>query len=1218
MPFSLDSLVGDWKKLLADWSSSGALARAASEALLLKAEPEPLKTLVSQWSNGDFSDLPPIVLLPSSSMPGAAGAYAISTGTIYLNQDWLAEASEAQAMAVLTEELGHHLDGLLKGVDTPGDEGKRFAETLGLNLVGNSSSNDAGVVLAGSAVISVEQAAVSIPAASPGRTSGEYKNEYAFAAIKADGSVVTWGDASLGGDSSAVASQLRSGVNQIFSTREAFAALKADGSVVTWGNSYSGGDSSAVESQLRSGVRQIFSTTNAFAALKADGSVVTWGDSYSGGDSSAVESQLRTGVRQIFSTREAFAALKADGSVVTWGNKYNGADSSAVASQLSSGVSKIYSTGFAFAALKTNGSVVTWGYEMYGGDSSAAANRLSSGVSNIYSTRSAFAAVKTDGSVVTWGYEMHGGDSSTVASQLRSNVKQIYSTNTAFAALKADSSVVTWGAYLYGGDSSSVTGNISSGVSQIFSSNGAFAALKTDGSVVNWGSGNTTGVGSSVSSKLSSGVKQIFSATAAFAALKTDGSVVTWGIGNTGYGGDSSAVASQLSSGVSKIYSTSSAFAALKTDGSVVTWGSGSARGSSAVASNLRSDVVGFADPFTNDWLLTPSLTQIEPVTLSVSQTTVTENGTANLVYTFVRTGPTTSTLIVNYSIAGTADTADYTGATPGTGKNITIPSGSAIATLTIDPTTDSTIEADETVALTLASGTGYTVGTTTAVVGTISNDNLPSINLAVSPQTVAEDDTTNLVYFFTRTGPTTSDLTVNYGITGTADSSDYTGATRGTAKTMSFAPGAQTTLLTIDPTADTTIEIDETVELTLSAGTGYTIGTTTPVRGTISNDDYDIRVTRVQGVRNTYVFDGRASTLDVTFSDGSEDRFYWHVESSYTSPYHNALRSWINENGLPVNTQPTEIRLSSSTFNENIASGTAIAIMDTSDPDSEEKFNYTLVAGTGSSDNDAFSIAGNQLKINASPDFETKSSYTIRIRSMDRSGLYFEKSITLNVNDIQEGSTSPTPIPRNPSAPLDLQPGRTCSLPGLRDYDGILHGGAPDSRKDSIAADYRFQGLFSLRRDGIKQAVFTNRSSGRWASAAFDPITRQIDYADNGKGGITRVIGIYIDILVAEGESNNGFLRNGEVAPKRGGPNDSQRRFQNDLLIDNLSARLAGDFDGDGIQELYWKVNDGTAYLRSLLHDDGNIRYANYQSRDQTTSYLTSNGHADLIASVL
>ncbi len=113
-----------------------------------------------------------------------------------------------------------------------------------------------------------------IAPASPGRTRYEVSNSYAFAALKSDGSVVTWGDSRYGGDSSSVASQLTSGVTQIFSTGYAFAALKSNGSVVTWTWGF---DSSSVASQLTSGVTQIFSTNNAFAALKSDGSVVTWG-----------------------------------------------------------------------------------------------------------------------------------------------------------------------------------------------------------------------------------------------------------------------------------------------------------------------------------------------------------------------------------------------------------------------------------------------------------------------------------------------------------------------------------------------------------------------------------------------------------------------------------------------------------------------------------------------------------------------------------------------------------------------------------------------------------------------------------------------------------------------------------------------------------------------------------------------------------------------------
>jgi hypothetical protein len=130
VPVSLDTLLGDWQKLLTDWAGSGSLSRAVREALLLKGEPEPMKRLANQWSHGDFSGLPPIVLLPASSMQGAAGAYAISTGTIYLNRDWLATASAVQALAVLTEELGHWLDSQLRPNDTPGDEGALLARLL--------------------------------------------------------------------------------------------------------------------------------------------------------------------------------------------------------------------------------------------------------------------------------------------------------------------------------------------------------------------------------------------------------------------------------------------------------------------------------------------------------------------------------------------------------------------------------------------------------------------------------------------------------------------------------------------------------------------------------------------------------------------------------------------------------------------------------------------------------------------------------------------------------------------------------------------------------------------------------------------------------------------------------------------------------------------------------------------------------------------------------
>ena len=124
--------------MLTSWAADGSLGAAAREALRLDGVPAQLTALISQWAAGDISVLPPIEVVEGSVLPGAAGAYAISTGTIYLNGDWLDSANEDRVIAVLTEELGHHLDGLLNVSDTPGDEGELFS---GL-VLGRASAKD--------------------------------------------------------------------------------------------------------------------------------------------------------------------------------------------------------------------------------------------------------------------------------------------------------------------------------------------------------------------------------------------------------------------------------------------------------------------------------------------------------------------------------------------------------------------------------------------------------------------------------------------------------------------------------------------------------------------------------------------------------------------------------------------------------------------------------------------------------------------------------------------------------------------------------------------------------------------------------------------------------------------------------------------------------------------------------------------------------------------
>ena len=91
-----------------------------------------------------------------------------------------------------------------------------------------------------------------------------------------------WGDPTVGGDSSSVASQLTN-VVAITANKYAFAALKSNGTVVTWGMASKGGNSSTVAASLTN-VRAIYATPfGAFLAVNKDGTFVNWGDQWAGG-----------------------------------------------------------------------------------------------------------------------------------------------------------------------------------------------------------------------------------------------------------------------------------------------------------------------------------------------------------------------------------------------------------------------------------------------------------------------------------------------------------------------------------------------------------------------------------------------------------------------------------------------------------------------------------------------------------------------------------------------------------------------------------------------------------------------------------------------------------------------------------------------------------------------------------------------------------------------
>lgn len=219
-------------------------------------------------------------------------------------------------------------------------------------------------------------------------------------------------------------------------------------------------------------------------------------------------------------------------------------------------------------------------------------------------------------------------------------------------------------------------------------------------------------------------------------------------------------------------------------------------------------------------------------VRIQVTPASVSEDGGTNLTYTVTRSLSLSSPTVVNITTSGTATAgADYTGNV----ATVTIPADATTATITIDPTVDGTVEADETVTLTVAAGTGYTVGVPASATGNILNDDVPSATISVSPANVAEDGAPNLVYTVTLNQASFSALSIGYAIGGTATN----GADYATIASPLVIPAGNTTgTITVNPTADATIEANETVILTLNAGAGYTVGVPNSATGTILNDD--------------------------------------------------------------------------------------------------------------------------------------------------------------------------------------------------------------------------------------------------------------------------------------------------------------------------------------------------------------------------------------------
>ncbi|MFW6254186.1 MAG: PA14 domain-containing protein, partial [Chitinivibrionales bacterium] len=126
-------------------------------------------------------------------------------------------------------------------------------------------------------------------------------------------------------------------------------------------------------------------------------------------------------------------------------------------------------------------------------------------------------------------------------------------------------------------------------------------------------------------------------------------------------------------------------------------------------------------------------------------------------------------------------------------------------------------------------------------------------------------------------------------------------------------------------------------------------------------------------------------------------------AELRWSSP--SLSKEVIPSNNLYPIYPPHDITLSNAWLKEEEPSGTTVGTFTALDSTENDSHTWSLVSGTGSTDNNSFSIDGDVLKTASVLDYEEKATYSIRVRATDSEGLFFEKIFTIWLEDIMEGT---------------------------------------------------------------------------------------------------------------------------------------------------------------------------------------------------------------------
>ncbi len=227
---------------------------------------------------------------------------------------------------------------------------------------------------------------------------------------------------------------------------------------------------------------------------------------------------------------------------------------------------------------------------------------------------------------------------------------------------------------------------------------------------------------------------------------------------------------------------------------------------------------------------------QTPSMTIADAQIVEGDEGTTDLVFDVNLSAATNATVSASWqTIDGSAEA--NTDFVPLGGAVVLAP-GQTSATVTVPIMGDTDIETDESFQVQMSNPVGATLADDTAT-GTILNDDTPAVTIDDVIITEGDSGTRQAVFTVRLSDAYHQQVEVDYAtVDGTASAGgDYTARTG----TLTFTPGQTAKTVAVTVSGDTSLEVDETFFLDLSAPAGATLGDARGI-GTIENDDGVIR----------------------------------------------------------------------------------------------------------------------------------------------------------------------------------------------------------------------------------------------------------------------------------------------------------------------------------------------------------------------------------------